>query len=473
MTPMDVRGKNILVFGLGLLGGGLATTTWLLRQGAIVRVTDKKDSRTLAVSIKKIGKHENLSYTLGIHSEEDVRWADVIVVNPGVPKESPYLALARRMKKPLWNDTALFFSHTNRPIVGVTGTRGKTTVTAWIAQLLSTKTTPIVPTGNTPENPLLLEIDRKVSSRAPVVAELSSWQLELLPVAGRAPNVAVITNLYPDHLNRYHDIREYADAKANIFVDQHKNDVLILNIDHPWTPYFLKKKPRARILYTSLRPLPKTKEGMCVVDGFMTMALEGKVVRVCSVERFQKERGEHNVMNLLQAVLAARLTTPGLKVTEKNILALTAPRFRQEVVKKKENVMVINDTTATSPDGTIAALRRFTPQGQVTIIVGGTDKELDFTDLAKEIKATLTPEQVIFLEGSATKKLQAVLGRWGSTSRECTTLKECIRVALDQTKRSKAKQILLFSPGAASFEKFKNEFHRGEEFNKHIKTLMK
>ena len=116
---MDVHGKQVLVFGLGLLGGGVATTEWLLKEGASVRVTDIKDEIALAPSLKKLRKHESLSFTLGKHMEEDVRWADLIVVNPGVPKESPYLALARRLEKPIWNDTALFFSLTERSVVAV------------------------------------------------------------------------------------------------------------------------------------------------------------------------------------------------------------------------------------------------------------------------------------------------------------------------------------------------------------------
>jgi len=470
---MDVSEKKVLVFGLGLLGGGVATTKWLLKNGAIVRATDKKDQKALLPSIRKIGRHPNLSYTLGKHLEEDVRWADIIVVNPGVPKESPYLALARRMKKPLWNDTALFFSHTPRPIIGVTGTRGKSTVTTWIAQLLSTKRTVVVPTGNTPANPFLEEIDKKIAGNTPVVAELSSWQLELLPVSGRTPHISIITNLYPDHLNRYRDIREYADAKANIFLGQHKTDALILNADHPWTKYFLKKAPRTRIFYSSLSPLEGKKEGICVIGGHVMLVMNGKKRRVCTVEHFRRERGEHNLMNLLQAFLAVALISPKTSLTEKKALSLVSPQFRQEIVFKKNNITVVNDTTATSPDGTIAALRRFTPHGRVILIAGGTDKELDFHELSKVIKSTLTPNQVILLEGSATAKLRAVLGRWYLGEKEHTTLKECVRTAMLAAKGSLGQQVIVFSPGAASFEKFKNEFDRGEQFNHLVKTFTK
>jgi len=468
---MDVRGKHVLVFGLGLLGGGLATTQWLLREGAIVRVTDKKDHKALRTTLNTLGSHPRLSFTLGRHSEEDIVWADLVVVNPGVPKESPYLSLARKLKKPLWNDTALFFSRTTRPIIGVTGTRGKTTVTAWIAQLLSQKGRVITPTGNTPDNPLLQEIRRRISGRTPVVAELSSWQLELLPVSHRAPHVAVITNLYPDHLNRYRSIRQYADAKANIFLHQKKNDVLIVNADHPWTQYFLRKGPRSKILYASVRPLKKGMEGICIKDGNAIVRIKGKTHTMFSVERFRKERGEHNLMNLLQATLASMIASPSLKITEEKTLKLIAPRFRQEIILKRKGLVVVNDTTATSPDGTIAALRRFCPQGKVVLIAGGTDKELDFADLAKEMRAHLTQRQIILLEGSATKKLRTTLGSWGKSISEEQTLLACLGRAIRVTKQEKEHVTILFSPGSASFEKFKNEFDRGEQFNTFVHSL--
>jgi UDP-N-acetylmuramoylalanine--D-glutamate ligase len=466
---MRVRGKYVLVFGLGSLGGGMATTKWLLREGAIVRVTDKKDAQSLSSSVSALGRHRNLSFSLGGHNEEDIRWADLIIVNPGVPKESPFLGLARRLGKPLWNDTALFFSQTKRPIVGVTGTRGKTTVTLWIAKLLSEKGKVIHPTGNTPENPLLKEIGRKTSPRTPVSAELSSWQLELLPASKMGPKVAVITNLYPDHLNRYRDMEEYADAKANIFRHQTKRDALILNADHPWTPYFMRKKSSAKMYFASVWPLPKGKRGICVVDGFVALTMDGRKRKTLfPIERFRKEFGEHNVTNLLQAIIATTLISPKARIDEKKALRLATPKYRQEIIHKDATLIVVNDTTATSPDGTIAALRRFSLQRKIILITGGTDKELDFTDLAVEIKKTLAPENVILLEGSATRRLKAALGEWSSSIAERRTLKECVDLAFASAKKV-PNACILFSPGAASFEKFKNEFDRGEQFSALVK----
>lgn len=466
---MRVRGKHVLVFGLGSLGGGMATTKWLLREGAFVRVTDKKDAQSLAASLSRLGKHRNLSFTLGEHKEDDVRWADIIIVNPGVPKESPFLLLARELKKPLWNDAGLFFSRTKRPIVGITGTRGKTTVTSWVAKLLSVKGHRVHPTGNTPENAFLKEIRRKTSARTPVAAELSSWQLELLPVSKMGPKVAIITNLYPDHLNRYRDINEYADAKAQIFMHQTRRDALILNADHPWTPYFLKKSPHAKIFYSSIRGLRKGQRGISVADGSVVLSLDGRKGRTLfSIERFKREYGDHNVMNLLQAVLASILIEPKTVVNEKKVLRLGTPRFRQEVVVRTPEMIVVNDTTATSPDGTIAALKRFSRERKVILITGGTDKELDFTDLAEELKKIISPKNVIFLEGSATRRLKESLGVWANPAKEASTLSECVSLAFSIAKNVHD-ACILFSPGAASFEKFKNEFDRGEQFNALVK----
>jgi UDP-N-acetylmuramoylalanine--D-glutamate ligase len=465
---VNVRGKRVLVFGLGLLGGGLATTRWLLKKGAIVRVTDSKDATTLAPSLRAIGTHKHLSFTLGEHKEEDVYWANLVVVNPGVPKESPYLTLARKLRKPLWNDTALFFATTKRPIIAVTGTRGKTTTTEWIAELLSTSQRRIYATGNTPQNPFLLEAYRKVSANTPVVAELSSWQLELLPVSKKAPRISVITNLYPDHLNRYRDIQEYADAKANIFKDQKKTDILILSRDQEWTPYFLKKKPKGKIYVVATGALKKGENGIGVVGGNATLFLEKTEKVLCSIERFRIEHGEHNLINLLQALLVVSLADPRLHIYEKDILKLAAPRFRQEIVLRKKGLLVVNDTTATSPDGTIAAIRRFSRLGNVVLITGGTDKKLEFSHLANEIIHTIPSGHVVLLGGSATEKLKQELGNFSTDIQECQTLEECVKYAFSFSKNL-SNAIIVFSPGAASFEKFKNEFDRGEQFNTLVK----
>ncbi|MDO8751933.1 MAG: Mur ligase family protein, partial [Candidatus Wolfebacteria bacterium] len=163
---ISLRGKKVLVMGLGLLGGGVATTKWLVKQGARVTVTDLKTRKELLPSIKALGlAAKKVRFVLGRHDEEDFRAHDYIVVNPGVPKESPYLKIAKRAHIRIINDAVLFFEYLPKenPIIAVTGTRGKTTTTNWIAHLLRARWPNVRAAGNTPENPLLKELERIVA----------------------------------------------------------------------------------------------------------------------------------------------------------------------------------------------------------------------------------------------------------------------------------------------------------------------
>ena len=469
-------GTKALVMGIGLHGGGVATTKWLAKHGARVTATDQRTEKILAPSRKAL-RSTKVNFVLGTHRKEDFEQNDLIVVNPGVPRESEYLAVARKAGKRIENDASLFFRFTDNPVIAVTGTRGKTTTTLWIADLLKKKYPDARPSGNTPENAFLKEFARVKGKNIPVVAEMSSWQLEYLPVSGRAPHVAVITNLYPDHLNRYRDMGDYADAKANIFHDQRGDDFLVLNHNNPWTAYFLKKHPGSIVFFISMKALPKGKNGLFVRGEHLIFRFDGIEQKLFGVARFIKERGVHNLENLLCAVLAIKLFDPEVVITEKDILRLPAPRMREEVVLKKGRLTIVNDSCATSPDGVEAALRRFAKEGNIILVTGGTDKELEFTSLAVTIKKYIPKRQLVLLEGSATKKLIAELVKLkyfkGSAQEIYSDLSSCVDAALASTKILKGKTTILFSPGAASFEKFLHEFDRGEKFDYLVRNMLK
>lgn len=467
----------MLVVILGIYGGGAATAKWLNRHGAHVTVTDIRKRRVLARSLKKFTPKEmrEIRFVLGGQHEEDFRSHDLIVLGPGVPRDSKYLAAAKEAKRPLANDASVFFRYVTSPVIAVTGTRGKTTTTSWIAQLLKKRHGKLVPTGNNPEHPFFSELDCKRKKGAPVVAELSSWQLEYLPLSGKSPHIALITNLHPDHLNRYRGMNDYANAKANIFLNQTKQDALLLNYDNPWHAYFAKKKHMGARYYVSKQELPKNLSGIFIRDKTAVLRKNRKESALFGIERFANERGEHNLENLLFAALAALLFDPRVKITEQEALLLPAPHMRQEIVWRKGNLVVVNDSCATSPDGTIAAINRFTKNGRVVLITGGTDKELEFGELASIIKKYIEPEHLVLLEGSATKKLLQVLQTTNykpQAHSTFSTLKACVTKAIRLAGRQSGHATILFSPGAASFEKFLHEFDRGERFNTLIKRAL-
>ncbi len=437
--------------GLGLLGGGIATAKWLVKHGAEVTVTDLKSRADLSGSIKSLGSAaRKIRLALGRHEESDFRSHQIVVVNPAVPKESLFLKIARDSGAGLENEASLFFRFCKNPAIGVTGTRGKTTTVNWIHHFLKQKYPHTVLTGNSSDHPMLKALDG-LDGHSPVVVELSSWHLEILPESKRSPHIAVITNIYPDHLNRYKNITEYASAKANIFKHQTKEDFLILNKKNDWTKFFLKQsaswRTNSRIKFAPFSP------PFSLLSHF--------------------DLGEHNLQNLKTATLAAHLAGVGWDLIKPAIKTLPQIKFRQEVVYKKGGLTVVNDTTATSPDATVTALKRFGHQGEILILItGGTDKKLEFADWAKMVKKTVKPENLFLLEGSATAKMISSLNQIGYFKKIKPNFfidfEILLASALKRAQTIKGKKILLFSPGAASFEKFKNEFDRGERFNQYL-----
>src|SRR3989338_10139471 len=221
----DFKGKKVLVFGLGLLGGGVATTNWLLKQGAKVTVTDLKDEKALLQSLKKIKGRVEL--TLGGHKERDVKKNDIIVVNPDVSINNKYVQLAFRLGKQVENEATIFLKNWRKPAVAITGTRGKTTTVNWVNHFMKAKYKSSV-AGNSYEKPFLKILDeRKKLDRAAV--EIPSFVLEFFNQSVPLPDVAVITNIYQDHLNRHQSLENYALTKANIFKRQTSEQNLILN----------------------------------------------------------------------------------------------------------------------------------------------------------------------------------------------------------------------------------------------------
>jgi UDP-N-acetylmuramoylalanine--D-glutamate ligase len=487
MEPKEFfKNRKVLVVVLGMYGGGAATAKWLFKNGAGVTVTDMRTEKELAHTMKLFTPKEKkgIHFVLGRQRKEDFLSHDIIVIGPGVPCDSPYLLAAKAAGKRIENDASLFFRFAKNPVIAVTGTRGKSTATSWLAHILGEKYGSFIPTGNNPECAFLKELSEIKNLKRPIVAEMSSWQLETLPMSKKAPHVAVITNLFPDHLNRYAGgMKGYAEAKANIFKHQDENDFLILNDGNPWTKFFLAQKPKSHVFYFSKKTLAKGKNGVFVKNNEMVFRNDGKERRIFNVKKFAKKMGEHNLENLLATTLTVMLFDPKFKILKKMFHSLPQIPFRQEIIWNKRGLVVVNDSAGTSPDATIAILRRFSAWKsnlQVILIAGGTDKDLEFGGLAKEIKKTIKASELVLLNGSATKKLILELEKIkffdkGKKFPLFETLDECVNFALALLPKKpttangyggRRKGILLFSPGSASFEKFKNEFDRGERLTK-------
>jgi UDP-N-acetylmuramoylalanine--D-glutamate ligase len=322
----------------------------------------------------------------------------------------------------------------------------------------------------------LFKILDKTKENSISVLEISSFQLEFYEKNLKAPKISIITNIYNDHLNRYSSFEEYASVKAKIFQNQTENDYLILNLDNDWTNFFLSLKPKSQVYFVSLKKKPP--KGIYVKNEKVFIKDE-KEYQIFPIKKFKEIYGEHNFYNLLFAVLAVYLylkskniKNPQNKIKKlKNfILNLKTPEFRQEIVYKDKNLMIVNDSAATSPDATINAIERCKKYKNLILITGGTDKNLDFKDLAKKIKKEIKPINLILLNGSATKKLIEELRKIKYPLIE-ENIFEDLREAVKRAFYHEG--LILFSPASASFEKFKNEFDRGKKFNKIIKSMLK
>ena len=436
----DFKNKRVTVMGLGLHGGGVGVARFFAKQGAKVLVTDPKSKKELKKSIDEL-KGYKVKYILGKHRVEDFKNADLIIKNPAVPKDSKYLEIAIKNKVPIETDVGLFFELCSRQkIIGITGTKGKSTTATLITKLLKTRYK-VVLAGNIRAS--ALEELPRVTKNTIAVLELSSWQLEDLKKHKKSPRIAVITNIMPDHLNRHKGMRDYIEAKKLIFKFQKPEDLLILNKDDKIVRGFAKEAKAQVVFYSKKQAVKYLKH--------------------------TKLLGGHNLSNISAAATVAKLfkiPSFSIKKAFKNFKGIEG---RLEFVKAIKGIKYYNDTTATTPEATIAALKSFNPviagQANIILIAGGTDKNLDFKKLAEVILARV--KLLILLPGTATKKLKKEIKR-KKILVNARAMGEAVKIA---HKNAEKGDIVLLSPGCASFGLFQHEFDRGKQFQIRIKNL--
>lgn len=457
-----LRGKRVTVMGLGLHGGGLATTLWLLRQGARVLVTDSKTRQQLKKTVAQLPRSSGLKLVLGKHREQDFRSADMVVQNPGVPPTSSFLHIARAAGIPIVNEATLFFERCPGTIIAVTGTKGKSTTSTLIAQLLRAQFGKrVVLAGNIRTTAMLSVLDR-LTSASLVVLELSSWQLELFAEHHLHPSVAVVTNLLEDHLDRHGTRAAYHRAKSWIWRWQYAQDVAILNWDDPASTKW-RSKPKARTLWYSQKKLPAQLHGAYVAQGKFWIRRGKKTSAVTSASDVSLP-GAHNLQNALAALLAAYvLGVPNTKL-RKALRAFRGVDGRLSLVRTVHGVSYYNDTTATAPAATIRALQSF--DRKPILIAGGVDKKLPYSALAKSI--TQYAKAVVFLPGSATEKLMKYLQKTTVPIFLEDSMHAAVHTAALYAQKG---DIVVLSPAASSFNLFLHEFDRGDKFVREVKAL--
>ncbi|MBI4130204.1 UDP-N-acetylmuramoyl-L-alanine--D-glutamate ligase [Candidatus Roizmanbacteria bacterium] len=439
MNDDSFSGKKVLVMGLGILGGGIGTTEFFCERGAHVTVTDLRNREDLQIGISQLSKYP-IQYVLGEHREEDFQTADIVIRNPGVPLDSPYLQIARDHHVPIEMAESLFLKLSpTKQLVGVTGTRGKSTTSALIHRVLKSAGKDSHLAGNQ-KGTSTLQLLNTISKDSIVVLELSSWQLESFGWHRISPHIAVVTNLYPDHLNRYRSIEEYAEAKENIFKYQNKDDYLVLNKNNEQSRKFAEKA--------------KSKVWWFSADHWYSDLFPLKIP------------GEHNRENAAAASTVGLILDIDPDIFTSAISSFTGLAGRLEHIKTFNGVTIINDTTSTTPAAGIAALNSF-PEKKTVVIVGGTSKNLPTNDLVETIKKRA--KAIVLLDGKGTEEIRPLLSDLSiPVVGPYVLLPDAVQAGL---RFADSGDILLFSPSFPSFAHFKNEFERGEAFTHAVQKI--
>lgn len=400
----EIQAKKVLVFGLGRQGGGAGDREWLENHGAIVRVSDK-----------------DLTLCPEGQTKEQIDWAEIIIKNPAVRDDHELMIYAKLLNKPVYTSIAIFVKHSPLKTIGVTGTRGKSTTVALITAVLE-KVYPnqIISGGNIAGTSGLSLFDN-VKGKKYAVLELSSFQLHNFHDLRVSPNYSLLTNIYPDHLNRYPDMSSYTYDKEAIYLYQKPGDYYIKNPDY-------------KSVIDWETPLP----------------------------------GQHNKENI--AGMWALLSHLGVSeiIARQVVAKFDGLPFRQEKIRELGGITYVNDTTSTTPTAAIKALQAAT--APTIWITGGDSKNLPFDGLLDEVKVNKNLKNIIIL-GSKNipdyvEELKKIAG--DKVIGNALSMQKAIELTQIVAKKG---DVVLLSPGFSSFDLFQNEFDRGRQFNQIVQGL--
>jgi len=441
--------------GLGLFGGGVGAARALSRRGARVTVTDLKPADALAPSIEAL-QGLPIVLHLGGHDPDDFTEADSVVVNPAVPRKSPYLAMARRAGAEITAEMTLFVGACPAPLVGVTGSAGKSTTTALLGAMLSQSRTTHV--GGNIGKSLLEELDQ-IRPDDIVVLEMSSFQLDDLGPRGLSPHAAVVTNVSPNHLDRHGSMTAYIDAKKNILRFQGSDDLAVLNADDPEVRDWAGETAGRVLLYS----LEKEVEAGGFLSGTEIILRVGDADERIDLAPALRLRGRHNLANALAAAVAARAmgTAPDEIVAAAADFEPLPHRFQP--VGTVGGVAFIDDSKATTPRSAAVSMEAL--EGPIVLIAGGYDKHLDPSPL---VEAARRRCRAAVLIGATAAALAEAIGSEGPPLVRADDLPSAVREA---ARRAKPGDTVLLAPGYASWDMFENYEHRGNVFREAVEEL--
>ncbi len=443
---MELKGKKVLVVGLGK--SGLAAALFLRRRGAQVTVSDVRSAEALAKDIPAL-LDEGIMVETGGHGLLTFRRQDLIVVSPGVPLNTPELAQVKSFGLPVIGELELAARFLKGRTLAITGSNGKTTTTALVGEILEKAGVPTLVGGNIGV-PVVALIDQSCDETWSVL-EVSSFQLE--STERFHPSIAVILNITPDHLDRHGSFENYALAKERIFAAQNEHDSVVLNADNARAAQAACRSA-AKVYFFSVEH--SVERGAWVEDGFLVYRAgkdepAEKVMPLSGVPL----KGAHNIENVLAAVCAARLAGVSAEQIRSAVEAFQAVEHRLEYVATVNGVEFYHDSKATNVDATAKAVAAFS--SGIHLILGGKDKNSDYTQLAELLRSRV---RVVYTIGSAAAKIESEL-RGVVSILSCETLDKAVSAAASDARPG---EVVLLAPACSSFDQFENYEHRGRVF---------
>ncbi len=438
---MEFRNRRVTVMGLGRFGGGVAAAQFLVERGAKVTVTDLRSDAELAESVQQLVDVPIERWQLGEHDERDFTQADFVVVNPAVRRDHPLLLAAENSGAVLTSEMNLFWSHHRGRVIGVTGSNGKSTTAALIHAILS-ETDHTVRLGGNIGRSLLADVDA-IEPNDWTVLELSSFQLHDLDRMQVSPEIAVVTNFSPNHLDWHGDVAAYREAKQTILRWQSAEDWAVLNDDD---------------IDVTTWPVCGQRVGFSPVGTAVRTITTGGIGPYDLLESLRLP-GLHNRANALAAIAAVRcvdgVTDAAIRRGLANFRGLP---HRLEFVTETSGRRFYNDSLATTPESAIAAIQSF--DEPIVLILGGSEKGVDLSQL---VEVAATRAKAVALIGRTATQLQTLFnGKSVSFPvRVCSSLSAAVAFACGQ---SSPGDVVLLSPGCASYDWFRDFTDRGEQF---------
>jgi len=447
---MELKSKKVLVVGLGK--SGLAAALFLRRRGAQVTVSDLRSAQALSKEIPSL-MEAGIAVEAGGHGLLTFRRQDLIVVSPGVPLSTPELVQVRTLGLPIIGELELAARFLQGNVLAITGSNGKTTTTTLCGEIFSAAGLKTRVAGNI-GLPVIEVVDESTAGAWSVI-EVSSFQLET--TESFHPRIAVILNITPDHLDRHGTFENYVAMKEKIFANQTADDFLVLNGDDPVTQQ-AASRARSQVFWFSRSKI--VRRGAFLMNG-MVMFRESEQAKPIPLMPLADIplKGEHNIENVLAAVCAACVAKVPAEVIGRTVAGFHAVEHRLEFVASIHGVDYYNDSKATNVDATSKAIASF--PGNIHLILGGKDKNSDYTQLNALLRARV---KTVYTIGSAAEKIESQISGTTKVIRTGT-----LEAAVDQAAgEAVAGDVVLLAPACSSFDQFENYEQRGSVFKQSV-----